>query len=221
MQTAPYRKTSIFGLIGGLKDETKTFIKEEIQLAKTEISENISRMGRNAVILAIGGFVAYAGLIVFLAGLGILLGFAFEKLGLQPVLAAFVGFAIIGLLIMGIGYAFIAESLKSFSHSSMKPEKTIETLKDLKGSDPEHEDFEDSDSDNEPKRSSEEIQASVVAHENAMGETMDEISRRLTPHYANEQFKAKFRSHPYRWNCVAMLTGLAGGFFVKRKINNR
>src|SRR5437879_5593495 len=196
MQSSP-SKTSIFGLVGDLKDETKTFIKEEVQLAKAEISENISRMGRNAASLAIGGFVAYAGLIVFLAGLGLLLGFAFEKLGLQPVLAAFVGFAIIGLLIMGIGYAFIAESLKSFSHSSMKPEKTIETLKDLKGSDSEHEDFEDSDSDNEPKRSSEEIQASVVAHENAMGETMDEISRRLTPHYDNEQFKAKFRSHPY------------------------
>ena len=85
-------------MIGDQKDETKTFIKEEVQLAKTEISENISRMGRNAVGLVAGGFVAYAGLIVFLAGLGLLLGFAFEKLGLQPPLAAFIGFAIIGLL---------------------------------------------------------------------------------------------------------------------------
>src|SRR6184192_987099 len=219
MQTSESR-TSIFGLIGDLKDETKTFIKEEVQLAKAEISENISRMGRNAVAIAIGGFVAYAGLIVFLAGLGLLLGFAFEKLGLQPALAAFIGLAIIGLMAAGIGYAFIAESLKSFSHSSMKPEKTIETLKDLKG-EPYYEQFEDADSDGEPKRSSKEIHASVVAHESAMGETMDEISRRLTPRYASEQFKAKFRSHPYRWNFVAMITGLAGGFFVKRKINNR
>jgi len=220
MQTSP-SKTSIFGLIVDLKDETKTFIKEEVQLAKAEISENISHMGRNAVGLAIGGFVAYAGLIVFLAGLGLLIGFAFEKLGLQPALAAFIGFAIIGLVVAGIGYAFIAEALKSFSHSSMKPEKTIETLKDLKGSEPEYEQFEDSDSDDEPKRSSKEIHASVVAHESAMGETMDEISRRLSPRYASEQFKAKFRDHPYRWNCVAMLTGLAGGFFVKRKITSR
>src|SRR6266480_2932147 len=169
MQTSESR-TSIFGLIGDLKDETKTFIKEEVQLAKAEISENISRMGRNAVALAVGGFVAYAGLIVFLGGLGLLLGFAFEKLGLQPALAAFIGLAIIGLMAAGIGYAFIAESIKSFSHSSMKPEKAIETLKDLKGSEPEHEEFENSE--DEPKRSSEEIQASVVAHENAMGETM-------------------------------------------------
>jgi len=221
MQTSPYRKTSIFGLIGDLKDETKTFIKEEIQLAKTEISEKISQMGRNAVGIAVGGFVAYAGLIVFLAGLGLLLGFAFEKLGLQPALAAFIGFAIIGLIAAAIGYAFIAEALKSFSHSSMKPEKTIETLKDLKGSEPEYEHFDESDSEDEPKRSSKEIHASVVAHESAMGETMDEISRRLTPRYASEQFKSNFRSHPYRWNFVAMLTGLAGGFFVKQKIAHR
>src|SRR5439155_13244120 len=194
----------------------------EVQLAKAEISENISRMGRNAVAIAIGGFVAYAGLIVFLAGLGLLLGFAFEKLGLQPALAAFIGFAIIGLVAAGIGYGFIAEALKSFSHSSMKPEKTIETLKDLKGSEPEYEQFDNADSeDDEPKRSSKEIHASVVAHESAMGETMDEISRRLTPRYASEQFKTKFRDHPYRWNFVAMLTGLAGGFFVKRKITSR
>ena len=193
MQTSP-SKTSIFGLIGELKDETKTFIKEEVQLAKAEISENISRMGRNATALAVGGFVAYAG---------------------------FIGFAIIGLMAAGIGYAFIAESLKSFSRSSMKPEKTIETLKDLKW-EPDYEQFEDPDSEDEPKRSSKEIHASVVAHESAMGETMDEISRRLTPRYASEQFKAKFRGHPYRWNFVAMLTGLAGGcFFVKRKITSR
>src|SRR5438874_5142574 len=172
MQTSP-SKTSIFGLIGDLKDETKTFIKEEVQLAKAEISENISHMGRNAVGLAIGGFVAYAGLIVFLAGLGLLIGFAFEKLGLQPALAAFIGFAIIGLVAAGIGYAFIAKALKSFSQSSMKPEKTIETLKDLKGNEPEYEQFDDSTSeDEEPKRNSKEIHASVVAHESAMGETM-------------------------------------------------
>src|SRR5438874_4909209 len=114
MQTSPYLKTSIFALIGDLKDETKTFIKEEIQLAKTEISEKISCMGRNAVSLAIGGFIAYAGLIILLGGLGILLAFAFEKLGLDTALAGFIGFAIIGLVAAGVGYAFIGQALKSF-----------------------------------------------------------------------------------------------------------
>src|SRR5437667_11744019 len=81
MQTSP-SKTSIFGLIGDLKDETKTFIKEEVQLAKAEISENISHMGRNAVGLAIGGFVACAGLIVFLAGPRLVIWFGLEEVGL-------------------------------------------------------------------------------------------------------------------------------------------
>src|SRR3954465_1290204 len=133
MQRSGYVRPSLFGLFGDLKDETKTFIREEVQLAKTEISEKISKMGRNAVSLVIGGFVAYAGVIVFLGGLGLLLAFAFEKLGLPSAMSGFLGLAIIGLLAAGVGYAFIAEAIKSFSSESMSPEKTIETLKDIKG----------------------------------------------------------------------------------------
>jgi hypothetical protein len=69
-----------------------------------------------------------------------------------------------------------------------------------------------------PKRSSDEIQASVVAAEAAMGDTMDEIKRRLKPSYANEVVKDKIREHPYRWNFVAMGTGLAGALLVKHKM---
>src|SRR5881227_2832610 len=122
MQTSP-SKTSIFGLIGDLKDETKTFIKEEVQLAKAEISENISHMGKNAVGLAIGGIVAYAGLIVFLAGLGLLLAFAFEQLGLQPVLAGFIGLAIIGFFVMVIGGVLILKGIKAFKAGSLAPRR--------------------------------------------------------------------------------------------------
>src|SRR5258706_304240 len=103
MRNISYSGTSLFGLFADLKDETRTLIKEEVKLAKNEIGEKISRMGRNSVSLAVGGFVAYAGLIVFLAGLGALLGYAFQMLGLAGPLAMFLDFAIIGLIAMGTG----------------------------------------------------------------------------------------------------------------------
>src|SRR5258706_8977010 len=137
MRNISYSGTSLFGLFADLKDETRTLIKEEVKLAKTEIGEKISRMGRNSVSLAVGGFVAYAGLIVFLAGLGALLGYAFQMLGLAGPLAMFLGFAIIGLIAGGIGYAFIAEAIKRFSRESVAPEKTLETLRELKPANPE------------------------------------------------------------------------------------
>jgi len=219
MRNSSFSGTSLFGLFGDLKDETRTLIKEEVKLAKTEIGEKVSRMGRNGASLAVGGFVAYAGLIVFLAGLGALLGYAFQLMGLTGPLAMFLGFAIIGLIAGGIGYAFIAEAIKHFSSESLAPEKTIETLRDLK---PTYSDLhatapQPTEAAPEPKRSSDEIQAAVVATENVMGDTVSEISRRLTPHYASEQFKGKFHAHPYRWNLIAMGAGLISGIWVQRR----
>jgi hypothetical protein len=231
MQTASYPKTSFFGLFRELKDEAKTFVREEVQLAKTELSENVASMGRNAVSIAIGGFVAYAGAILFLAGLAFALAFALEKLGLDRMLAAFIGFAVLGLIVAGVGYMFIAKALKGFSHSSVAPQRTIETLKEFKHPEQvmtaeEREKAEKAEEKKEekqkkaetPKRSSDEVQASVVATEAAMGDTMHEIKRRMRPSYAKEVVKTKIIEHPYRWNFVAMGTGLAGALLVKYKM---
>ena len=210
---------SLFGLFAELKDETKTLIKEELKLAKTEISEKVSRIGRNTASLAVGAFVAYAGIIVFLAGLASLLAYAFERLELSPPMASFLGLAIIGVLAGIIGFAFIAEAIKSFSRESVAPEKTLETLRDLTPGQPKIHPAKDESlkEKSELHRSSDEIQASVVETENVMGETISEISERLTPHYASAQFKRKFQAHPYRWNLIAMGTGLIGGLWVQRR----
>lgn len=60
----------IADLIGDLKENITKFISQEVELAKKEISEKTSTYARNTVKLVAGGFVAYAGLIVFLAGIG-------------------------------------------------------------------------------------------------------------------------------------------------------
>jgi len=51
-----------------------------------------------------------------------------------------------------------------------------------------------------------------------IGDTMDEIGRRLSPRYANERIKQRISAHPYRWNLIAMGTGLLSAFLVKMKI---
>ncbi len=71
-----------------------------------------SAFGRNAVTLAPGGSVAYAGLIISLMGLGCLLAWALQQAGLQPLLAGFLGLAIVGILIAAMGTAFVLKGLK-------------------------------------------------------------------------------------------------------------
>src|SRR5438874_13328664 len=106
MESSTLGGNSILGLVRELTREAKIFVREEVQLAKTELSEKISSKTKSGTKIAIGGFVAYAGLIVFLIGLGWLIGFALTKAGLEPLLAQFIGLGFIGLVIAGSG-AFV------------------------------------------------------------------------------------------------------------------
>lgn len=209
--------TSIVELVKDLNQQVKTFIREEMHLAKAELSEKISHAAKDAVNIAIGGFVAYAGLIVFLGALGVLLGFAFQRLGLDPLLAEFIGLGIVGLVIIAIGGIMLMAGLKALKKESLTPERTIETLQHIKGTEPvaqhhvhakEHKD----------ERSSKEIEASVVRTEHQMAETLEELGDRLTMTHFRHQADAELRKHPYRWSLVAMGAGVCGSFFMKRKL---
>jgi ElaB/YqjD/DUF883 family membrane-anchored ribosome-binding protein len=216
MQTAMV-KTSVFGLMKDLTSEFKTFIRQEVQLAKTEISEKISLMGRNAVSLAVGGFVAYAGLIIFLVALGWLLAFAFESWGLSRPLAVFTGLAVIGLAVALTGYLFIAKALKSFSSESLAPKKTLHTLHELTGKESATE-IEPEAEYKPPKPTSEEMQARVEATEQQMGETLDELGRRVSPQYINARIKHRIQEQPYRASLIAIGAGLLSGFLLRWKL---
>jgi len=69
-----------------------------------------------------GGAVAYAGFLALLAALIIGLG----QLGLPWWLSAL----IVGLVVAAVGYFLIQRGLKSLKQEGVKPERTIETLRD-------------------------------------------------------------------------------------------
>ncbi len=218
MPTVMRARTSLIGLFRELTADTRTFIRQEIQLAKTELAEKASLFGRNAAALVIGGFIAYAGLIIFLMGLGWLLAWAFEAAGLQPVLAGFIGLVAVGLVTIVVGSVLLLKGLKTISSESLAPERTVQTLQELKG--PETFQATPAPPQPEEKPSSEEMQQRVEATENRMGETLEELGRRLSPQHINEQVKGKIRANPYRTSLVAMLAGILSGFLLRRKFRH-
>src|SRR4029078_8616983 len=121
------------GLLRELSQQVKTFIRQEVQLAKSEMSEKFSSLGKHTVTLVIGGFAAYAGLIIFLAGLGALLAFAFQSLGVAPLLSAFLGFALIGLIIIAVGSVMLLKGINALKKESLVPQRTMDTIHHLKG----------------------------------------------------------------------------------------
>ena len=210
---------SIFGLAKEFSQQVKTFIREEIQLAKTEISEKLASLGKNSVTMAISGFVAYAGLIIFLGALGALLAFVFQRLGLDPLLAAFIGLGVIGLIVIAAG-GIMLKGINALKKASLAPEKTIETLQHLKGTPSSGEKMGPETEEKKEQRSSEQIEASVLATESKMAETLGELGERVTLRHMRRQARNEVRNHPYRWGLVAMGTGAATGFIVKRKLSH-
>jgi hypothetical protein len=111
------------------------------------------------------------------------------------------------------------KGVKAFSKESLTPKRTIETLQYLKGTEvacP----AEPAPKVKEKTRTSEEIEASVLALETQMGETFEELADRVTLTHFRKQAEAEVRNHPYRWGLVAMGTGLAGSYLLKRKLSH-
>jgi hypothetical protein len=123
---------SLSGLIRELRDETTTLLRQEVALAKTEMTEKAKTFGRNAIYLAIGGMVAYAGFIFILLMLTFLMITGFTAAGLSLGVAQILSAGIVGVVIGAVGYALIQKAINTFSRESLAPEKTIQSLKEDK-----------------------------------------------------------------------------------------
>ncbi|MEO7413765.1 MAG: phage holin family protein [Opitutaceae bacterium] len=129
MNPEPPQPNSIVGLLQTLRDETTTLLRQEVALAKAEVSENISKAGKHAATLAAGGFFAYAGVIVLLIGLGHLLGAGLVRAGLDPEIAQWLAPTLVGLAVALVGYGMVAKAKRALSRDQFIPRQTIDSLK--------------------------------------------------------------------------------------------
>ena len=113
---------SLGELVSELSRETGTLVRKEVELATREMTANLKAVGAQAGIVAAGGALAHAGLLVLLAAFVM----ALAQLGVTPWLAAL----IVGLLTAGIGYLLATRALTNMRRTNMAPIQTIETLKE-------------------------------------------------------------------------------------------
>lgn len=119
-------------IIKDLRDETTLLLKEEVALAKTEMSEKASCFGKNAVAIAAGAMVGYSALVVLLVGLGFLVASFFHNSGMEIALANFLGMLIVALVVGVIAAVMVTKAKKNIQQESVAPEKTIDSLKEDK-----------------------------------------------------------------------------------------
>ena len=109
-------------MFSDLSRETRTLIQQELQLARVELTQKASRMGRGAGFVVGGGLFAYGGFLAILAA--IVLGII--ALGLPPWAAAVAA----GVVMLIVGYLLIRFGLATLSPAELTPRQTIATLKE-------------------------------------------------------------------------------------------
>lgn len=114
---------SLGELFGKLSTDMSFLVRQEIELAKTEMTEKATKAGKNVGFLIAGAAVAYTGALVLLAAATIALGQFIEMW-----LAAL----IIGLIVTAIGTFLMQKGITTLQEMEVTPQKTVESLKEDK-----------------------------------------------------------------------------------------
>ena len=121
---------SLVDLLKELRDESTALVRQEVALAKTELSEKASRVGRNTGYLAVGGGIAFAGVLFLLVGLTLLLAVGLAAIGLASATALWLSFVIVGGVILLIGFGLVSKAIATLKMESLVPERTVDSLKE-------------------------------------------------------------------------------------------
>jgi xanthine/uracil permease len=131
--TTPQTKEerSLGQLLKDLSTETVSLLRQEVDLAKTEMGEKASRVGSNVGALAVGGAVAFAGALALLAALISGLTSLLDNF-MSPDVAVWLAPLIVGVVLAAIGYSMIKKALDTLKRESLAPRKTTESLQENK-----------------------------------------------------------------------------------------
>ena len=114
---------SIGELFGQLTQDMTLLVRQEIQLARVEMSDKISKVTTNVISVAAGGFVAYLG------GLALVAALILAIRDLANISLA-VSALIVGAILAIIGYVMLQRGMKELKRVDLSPRRTVETLKD-------------------------------------------------------------------------------------------
>ena len=113
---------SLGELFSDLVRDMGTLVSQELALARTELTTNATKVGKDIAFLAVGGMIAYAGLLAIIAAVIALIATNGVPLWLSAL--------IVGLVVAGIGYVLVQRGLSALKSQELAPRQTIESLKE-------------------------------------------------------------------------------------------
>jgi VIT1/CCC1 family predicted Fe2+/Mn2+ transporter len=108
-------------LFSDLVTETSNLVRNEVALARVELTDKASKIGKNIGSLVIGGAVAYAGVLAIGAAVIMLL---------SRVMPNWLAALIVGLIVVGVAWLMISKAITALQRVELKPEQTVESVKE-------------------------------------------------------------------------------------------
>jgi len=108
-------------LFGDLATEMSNLVRQEVALARIEVSQKAKYVGKNVGYLVVGGAVAHAAMLAVIAALIMLLAKVMPNWGAT---------LLVGILVAGIAWLLIGKALAALQRTEITPRETVETLKE-------------------------------------------------------------------------------------------
>lgn len=118
---APRTERSLGELFSDLSQKTSLLIRQEVQLAKTELSQKAAQAGRGGAMLGVGGVVANAALLTFVATIVLLL----VQFGLDAWAAA----GLTAVILAAVGFVLVRSGLQQL-RQPLAPVETVDSIKE-------------------------------------------------------------------------------------------
>jgi len=116
---------SVTGLVKGIIDDVQTLTKQQFALLKQELEEDFAKTRHAAMPMLVGLGVLLIGTLLLGITLGLLLEWAF-----RPHLPHWAAFAIVTVVMGGVGLALFFAGQKQFQSFNPLPDRTLDALKD-------------------------------------------------------------------------------------------
>ena len=120
-ENRPMENRPLGDLFSDLASDMSNLVRQEVNLAKLEVTQKAKYLGRNVGYLVVGGAVAYAGLLAVIAAIIMLL---------DRVMPAWGAALLVGVLVAGIAWLMIGKAMAALQQADLTPRETVETLKE-------------------------------------------------------------------------------------------
>ena len=114
---------SLGELFGQLSQDMTLLVRQEVQLARAEMSDKITRLTTNLISVAAGGFVAYLG------GLALMGALILAIRDLANISLAWSAL-IVGAILAIIGYVMLQRGLKELKKAELAPRRTVDNIRE-------------------------------------------------------------------------------------------